>query len=305
MFSFGNRGARLMLRTAVLISAIASIALFVVFRSESGTEECAPDCDTTHASQQLDAPPRSQAELAEFSSTRSSGHENESITATGVRGSEGKAGFPHIGNFEDLLGPADTRTGRELEKAFGVHDLCAGIPRDSASYSRWLERHAGEVGFSFELAEQLYRDCSEVPVLFFERRVKLIEPIARGGDALAQHLLGTSYPLGTHTRSIWLLRAAENGHAPAYLSLVEQLRETAGNYPGVDLEAVEWYLYRRAGEITAGLGAIELAQIESSLSASRREFFEEQLSNGSIELMMRTALQIALGGSEGMPGYDS
>lgn len=133
-----------------------------------------------------------------------------------------------------------------------------------------------------------------MPVLFFDQRVKLIEPIAQRGDAIAQYLLGTSYPLGTHTRSIWLLRAAENGHAPAYISLAEQLRQISADGSGMDLDAVEWYLYRRAGEITEGLGAIELAQIESNLSDSRREFFAVQLSNGSIDLMVQAALDIAL-----------
>lgn len=301
MFNSDDRGAPLMLRTALLIIAIASVAVFAVFRSESGTGECATDCDTTRASQQLDEPQTAQTELAEVSSAVSSLFEKGTVAATGKREPDRIAELTSIGNFEDLLGPADTRTGRELVKAFGVHDLCAGMPRDTTSYSSWLERHAGEVGFNFELAEHLYRDCREVPVLFFDHRVKLIEPIALSGDALAQHLLGTSYPLGTHTRSIWLLRAAENGHAPAHLSLVEQLPETAGNDPGIDLEAIEWYLYRRAGELTEGLGATELAQIESSLNASRREFVEDQLSNGSIELMLRAALQVAFEGSEYMP----
>lgn len=301
MFNFDNRGAPLMLRTALLITAIAGVAVFAVFRSGSGTGECATDCDTTRASQRLGKPQTAQTEISEVSPAVSSLFEKDTIAAAGKREPDPTAELKSIGNFEDLLGPADTRTGHELVEAFGVHDLCAGVPRDTTSYNSWLERHAGEVGFDFELAEHLYRDCTDVPVLFFDHRVKLIEPIALGGDALAQHLLGTSYPLGTHTRSIWLLRAAENGHAPAYLSLVEQLRETAGNGPGIDLEAIEWYLYRKAGELTEDLGAIELAQIESSLNASRREFVEDQLSNGSTELMLRAALQVAFEGSEYMP----
>lgn len=300
MLNFDDRRAQLMPWTApvLLISAIASVAVLAVLRSESVTRECAIDCDTTRVSQQLDEPQRDQTELAEYSSTISSPYEKGAAAPTGMLEPDRTAGLPRIGSFDDLLGPADTRTGRELKKAFGVHDHCAGIPRDETGYRRWLERHASEVGFSFELAEHLYRNCRDVPVLFFERRIRLIEPIARTGDALAQYLLGTSYPLGTHTRSIWLLRAAENGHAPAYLGLVEQLQQTAGDFPGLDLEAVEWYLYRRAGEIAEGLGAIELAQIESNLSASRREFVEDQLSNGSIELTLRAALQIAPEGIE-------
>jgi len=301
MFNSDNSGAPLKLRTALLIFAIASVAVFAIFRSESGTGECEVDCDTTRVSQQLDAPQEALTELSEVSSTTSPMFEKDTVAATGMREPDRIEELKHIGDFEDLLGPADARTGHELVKAFGVHDLCAGVPRDTTSYSSWLERHAGEVGFDFVLAENLYRDCSEVPVLFFDHRVKLIEPIAMSGDALAQHLLGTSYPLGTHTRSIWLLRAAENGHAPAYLSLVEQLRETAGHDAGIDLEAIEWYLYRSAGELTDGLGAIELAQIESNLNASRREFVEDQLSNGSIELMLRAALQVEFEGSEYMP----
>jgi hypothetical protein len=62
----------------------------------------------------------------------------------------------------------------------------------------------------------------------------------------------------------------------------------------MDLEALEWYLYRRAGELAEGLGAIELARIESNLGASRREFVEEQLSDGSLEQMLGAALQVAL-----------
>lgn len=281
-----------MLRTGLLLSAIASIAVSAFLHFQSRTGDCAAGCDTTHAVGKLDEDQKLQMELAELVPTISSGHGNDTDDETGIREPGGKVQWLPVGNFEDLLGPADTRTGRQLMKAFDAHDRCAGIPRDTTNYTSWLERHAGEVDFSFELAEHLYEECRGVPVLFFDQRVKLIEPIAQRGDAIAQYLLGTSYPLGTHTRSIWLLRAAENGHAPAHISLVEQLRQTSGDGSGVDRDAIEWYLYRRAGEISQGLGAIEFEQIESKLNESRREFVEAKLSNGSIELMLQAALDI-------------
>ncbi|MFK8014838.1 MAG: hypothetical protein AB8G17_05325 [Gammaproteobacteria bacterium] len=200
------------------------------------------------------------------------------------------AGAQETADFETLIGDGGTHTGEDLRKAFALHDLCAGVPRGERDYQRWLEKHAAEVGFDFDLAASLFARCADVPIVFFERRVRIIETVAKRGDVEAQRLLGLSYPLGSNARSVWLLKAAQNGHANAYLDLAEQVDEVVEAGTFVDMRQLKWFLLSNALEIDPSMDGVDHAQLVASLTDQALDAYGRNRKEGLLDDMLLVAL---------------
>ena len=282
------------MRFMVVAGLLIALVIYMVTRQDqTQTDQHSGDlvsADTMRPSgDEPNAPPsKANVASAELTSTLDGEVASAALTASDSEP------LSTTGSFGQLLGPAELRTGAELQRAFALHDGCAGIPRGQDEYQVWLERHAAEVGFDFGYAETRYDECQDVPVLPFDRRTELIEPVARTGDPLAQYIMGTTHPLGSYGRSYWLFKSMQGGHPDAYLAMIEQLAESSTNKSDLDIEGLSWFLYGEIIELEDGLYAPDFEQLDNRLTPLRRAALEEQLESGALESMLAEALELPM-----------